>query len=933
MADKKDKRDEHEGIFGDVADDEWLDAIDSWGEDLALPDETPEADALKPHTGEHGVVQAQAEPDPLVDLLEGEMDVTPESGRALGALLGGPIDAGPEPPAPASEMPASDAAPPTAAPDAHLVDEADIVSDAADAPPSPLAAMLADDAVAEPDEPPPLVEASPVTPLEPLGPFERLEPLEPPAPEPPAPEPPALEPPAPEATTAADDPQPLDTTAGVPSRPEGDDFALEIEAAMDSVLLEEANEPPAAAPTFDPGAQSPLGRVRLKRQARPSRPLEVIERYRGPTGPIEPPSLDVFDEILPTEEEGPDPEPSDVGEVLPPMAEPAPIEPSGPGLLAGLDEETQVEPPLVAPPLDDTLLTVDLSALQATDEGAPAPPTAADAALWSAPLRQLVDAADSSQRAADLQWAVAHLAEAEGETEDALDLYREVLHHRPGYLAASLALWRLHVQRREPEEVAPIAENIAEQLGERSRRELLAACADLHWAAGDDDGARRLVESAQATPTTAPLRAQLVALDLATLAGDEEDERRQLQQTAERTDDAPLNAALSLLRGWSLEQAGEARAALSAYQAAAEEGGPEQLQALEGVMRCARRAKDRSAQVAALEASAPLLGASRALRWRQLAALLTHGESEERERALGLLNAAREADDANALIVEARARALRRAVLDAKDDGPPHEAVSAAAQAYQRLAELWSTSAARARAHVEAGRIAERAGERSWALASYQAAAELEPGDIQATEAIARLQRGESDPQVRLSTARAAALAIGSGPARAARHLAAAEILAHEIDDAEEAAAELVEAVEHDPDCLAALAQLERIYRRQQAFEKQAALLDSVATVADDPQTQARLRYRAALVYERDMGDAERALGRYQEVLAASAQGTTGDHERLRALWGVQRCLAALHRDPELIDALEQEAERSVPSVAARLRRDRAERAAGDRSW
>ncbi|MCA9669386.1 MAG: tetratricopeptide repeat protein, partial [Myxococcales bacterium] len=94
MAD--DKKGQPLDPFAEVDDDEWFSAVDEWDSALDLPEETPDADA---QLAEHAPVSAasrsqpslaedDADVDPLVSLIDGEMEVDPEGGQALGALLG-----------------------------------------------------------------------------------------------------------------------------------------------------------------------------------------------------------------------------------------------------------------------------------------------------------------------------------------------------------------------------------------------------------------------------------------------------------------------------------------------------------------------------------------------------------------------------------------------------------------------------------------------------------------------------------------------------------------------------------------------------------------------------------------------------------------------------------------------------------------------------
>ena len=103
-----------------------------------------------------------------------------------------------------------------------------------------------------------------------------------------------------------------------------------------------------------------------------------------------------------------------------------------------------------------------------------------------------------------------------------------------------------------------------------------------------------------------------------------------------------------------------------------------------------------------------------------------------------------------------------------------------------------------------------------------------------------------------------------------------------QIGDAAQAMVAYQRALDNDERCIDAINALERLYRRTQAWDRLVEVLSKKSQVVDDTELAVRLRLQVGELWEDRLGDNERAVDAYKEVLAV-------DPQNLPALQGARR--------------------------------------------
>jgi tetratricopeptide (TPR) repeat protein len=665
---------------------------------------------------------------------------------------------------------------------------------------------------------------------------------------------------------------------------------LDLDALLDGIAQEPTPTPARAVATapIKPAPLYPEIDEPVEREPEPVEPASV----RPPPEP-----LDIFDELVSTQEPAePAVEEAVAGEVLP-AAEPVKA-PVGPMLLPlELEDLPAGEGELQPPPVPESLLRVDLGALQAPERGTP---ISCSRAYWQS-LAELMElesrATDSSSRAAAMEISAARAYEELGEIEEALTHYREVLGHRPEHVPALRELRRLHNSRREQDQIADLLAQMAQRVGPEEKRALLFARAELLWSrAGDDAGAAAAIEPGIGAGHPDNLRALLLRADLACASGDDDELEEVLAQLASAAGDKPLASAVEVELGRLYEARGRASEAQAAYRRALE---AEPLAAAhEGLLRLAAQ-QDPAALAGALTATAGLEGIWGARRRRRRARLIQHHKLQG--DALAELEQARRLAPTDPLVVEDLA-AARLAASDA----------AGALELLLELARGAVDPEEQAGFLVEAAQLAEHAlSAPARALELYSEAITLAPHlPAPAIRRVETLQRS-ADAQHQLEAMRGSAPML-RGSERAAQHLRAAEILDEEQHLPEEAIEELLACLEHEPACRPALQRLERLYRQAPQLERLAAVLDTAAEAADDPSDVADLHERAAHLYEGPLGKPDTALRRHRDLAQALP-------DRLFVRLGLLRLLDGLGHHDDLAQELSLDASGASGPQAARI--------------
>jgi len=127
-----------------------------------------------------------------------------------------------------------------------------------------------------------------------------------------------------------------------------------------------------------------------------------------------------------------------------------------------------------------------------------------------------------------------------------------------------------------------------------------------------------------------------------------------------------------------------------------------------------------------------------------------------------------------------------------------------------------------------------------------------------------------------------------------------------QIGDAAQAMFAFQRALDADERCIDAINALERLYRRTQAWDRLVEVLSKKSQVVDDTEFAVRLKLQVGELWESRLGDNERAIEAYKEVLAVDAQN-------LPALKALDTLYQKTGRNEEHLENLEHQLEVSSP--------------------
>ena len=186
------------------------------------------------------------------------------------------------------------------------------------------------------------------------------------------------------------------------------------------------------------------------------------------------------------------------------------------------------------------------------------------------------------------------------------------------------------------------------------------------------------------------------------------------------------------------------------------------------------------------------------------------------------------------------------------------------------------------------------------ALAAYESILELDPSDAETLERLEGMHERREDFPALIDV-----LERRAGQATAPSEIAALKVRVGEIhevylEEVERAVDDYEGALELQPEHPDALEALERLYGRLERWELMRDVLQRRARVVAEPQARAEILLRAAVLSERELGDARTAVALYHEVLAA-------DERNAEAIAELVRLLEADERWPELAEMLERQ--------------------------
>lgn len=129
-----------------------------------------------------------------------------------------------------------------------------------------------------------------------------------------------------------------------------------------------------------------------------------------------------------------------------------------------------------------------------------------------------------------------------------------------------------------------------------------------------------------------------------------------------------------------------------------------------------------------------------------------------------------------------------------------------------------------------------------------------------------------------------------------------AEAFEVQLSDAGQATAAYEQALGCDERCLRAIDALERLHRRSQAWDRLAEILGKKSQIVSDVDLAVKLRLQVGELWESRLGDNERAVEAYREVL-------TVDPQNLQALKALEQLYLKAGRTDAYLDVLEHQLE------------------------
>jgi len=132
--------------------------------------------------------------------------------------------------------------------------------------------------------------------------------------------------------------------------------------------------------------------------------------------------------------------------------------------------------------------------------------------------------------------------------------------------------------------------------------------------------------------------------------------------------------------------------------------------------------------------------------------------------------------------------------------------------------------------------------------------------------------------------------------------LSLAETFEVQLSDAGQATAAYEQALRCDERCLPAIDALERLHRRSQSWDRLAEILGKKSQIVSDVELAVKLRLQVGELWESRLGDNERAVDAYREVL-------TVDPQNLQALKALEQLYLKAGRTDAYLDVLEHQLE------------------------
>jgi tetratricopeptide (TPR) repeat protein len=193
-----------------------------------------------------------------------------------------------------------------------------------------------------------------------------------------------------------------------------------------------------------------------------------------------------------------------------------------------------------------------------------------------------------------------------------------------------------------------------------------------------------------------------------------------------------------------------------------------------------------------------------------------------------------------------------------------------------------------------------------YAIASAQQALQLDSAHVGALTALEDFFRKQKRwPDLVSALARHAEVETEAGP-KVDILLQLADTYETQMGDAPQAMFAYQRALDGDERCIDAINALERLYRRTQAWDRLVDVLAKKSQVVDDTELAIKLKLQVGELWESRLGDNDRAVEAYKEVLAVDAQN-------IAALKALDSLYQKTGRMEEYLENLEHQLEISSP--------------------
>ncbi|HEY4106159.1 MAG TPA: tetratricopeptide repeat protein, partial [Polyangiaceae bacterium] len=199
-----------------------------------------------------------------------------------------------------------------------------------------------------------------------------------------------------------------------------------------------------------------------------------------------------------------------------------------------------------------------------------------------------------------------------------------------------------------------------------------------------------------------------------------------------------------------------------------------------------------------------------------------------------------------------------------------HGAPKRAAELYKDLLARFDTVLAgesRVRAHYRYGEALRLSGDLAGALAPLQEAADLDPSASEPLFALAKLFEAQ-EKWAEVIKVKTRHLDIASGDERVQLLVDIGDLASGKLNDRAQAAKSFVAALEERPDDRRLLSKLMQLYSEEKDWNKLVDVVLRLAEFVDDPKQKVKYLHTAAIVTARQVGDPDRALDFYEQVLA-----------------------------------------------------------------